>query len=251
MIEAVIFDLDGTLVQTERLKAYSYARAAVVLSAAPVEEEDVIEAFKDVVGRSRHTVASTLLRRFNLEEAAEQRMVEFGVDTPADAFIQIRLRFYQQMLADPQVIRNSIWTHSLSLLRRLARLPLKRALATMSYRSQAMHVLNIMEIADRFDHIATRDDVLNGKPNPEIYLQTAQALDVSPASCLVIEDSLAGMQAALAAGMHVVGIPTDFTRDSVVAAHVLPAEQLVQDPRDLSEIVDRILAGQALVGATS
>ena len=53
MIQAMIFDLDGTLVQTERLKALSYARAAVELCPHDIREIDVVEAFKDVVGLSR------------------------------------------------------------------------------------------------------------------------------------------------------------------------------------------------------
>ena len=58
MIRLVIFDLDGTLVQTERLKAMSYARAAVELCPYQVSEEEVIEAYKDVVGLRRREVAT-------------------------------------------------------------------------------------------------------------------------------------------------------------------------------------------------
>ena len=53
----MIFDLDGTLVQTERLKAISYARAAADLSASAITEEEVVEAFKEVVGLPRRQVA--------------------------------------------------------------------------------------------------------------------------------------------------------------------------------------------------
>jgi len=73
MIQAVIFDLDGTLVQTEKLKAMSYARAAVKLCPRRVNEEEVVEAFKEVVGRSRQEVSIFLMERFALEEAARSR----------------------------------------------------------------------------------------------------------------------------------------------------------------------------------
>lgn len=81
MYRAVVFDLDGTLVQTELLKASSYAQAAHELR-SEIDPADVERAFKDVVGKSRHEVASTLLSRFDLEDAASRRMTEFGVQTP-------------------------------------------------------------------------------------------------------------------------------------------------------------------------
>src|SRR3712207_1717003 len=81
VISAVIFDLDGTLVETEELKALSYARAAVELR-PDLDEKEVVEAFKDFVGLSRHEVAVGLMQRFGLEEAARGRMAEFGVGTP-------------------------------------------------------------------------------------------------------------------------------------------------------------------------
>ena len=61
MIEAVIFDLDGTLVQTEKLKAISYARAVTDLCPHDVEEKQVIEAFREVVGLPRREVAQALV----------------------------------------------------------------------------------------------------------------------------------------------------------------------------------------------
>src|SRR5437667_4122430 len=82
VILAVIFDLDGTLVETEELKALSYARAAVELRPEDLSIAEVIDAFKEVVGLSRREVAMALIQRFGLEEVAQARISEFGVDTP-------------------------------------------------------------------------------------------------------------------------------------------------------------------------
>jgi phosphoglycolate phosphatase-like HAD superfamily hydrolase len=106
MIQALIFDLDGTLVQTEILKAISYAKAAVELGDESFTENDVIEAFKAVVGLSRQEVAQNLMQRFKLETAAAERMNEFDVLTPWQAFVQIRMKVYESMLADPLAIMN-------------------------------------------------------------------------------------------------------------------------------------------------
>jgi phosphoglycolate phosphatase-like HAD superfamily hydrolase len=73
----MIFDLDGTLVQIEKLKARSYAKAAVDLR-PELDEERVVEAFKDVVGLSRRQVAQSLLQRFGLAEVAAERMDKSG-----------------------------------------------------------------------------------------------------------------------------------------------------------------------------
>lgn len=82
MIRAFVFDLDGTLVETEELKALSYARAATELR-PDLNEAEVVAAFGDLVGLSRQEVAVGLTRRFGLENAARDRMVGFGVNTPS------------------------------------------------------------------------------------------------------------------------------------------------------------------------
>lgn len=211
MIRAVIFDLDGTLVETEELKALSYARAAVELR-PDLKEAEVIEAFKDLVGRSRHEVATALVRRFGLEEAARTRMVELGVSTPWQAFVQIRLRVYEALLADPGLIRDHRYPHNIALLHEVRRSGYPTGLSTMSHCEQARRVLEILGLTSEFDVIATRDDVEHGKPDPEIDLLVARELGVRPEECLVIEDSPAGVRAALAAGMDVIAVTTELTR---------------------------------------
>lgn len=241
MIRAMIFDLDGTLVQTERLKAQSYARAAVELCPHDIHESDVIEAFKDVVGLSRREVATALVERFDLTQKARKRMVEFGVDTPWQAFVQVRLQIYAQMLADPDVIRKNQWPHNIALLQEAQRANCKVGLATMSYCPQVRRVLEILELTRTFEFVASRDDVENGKPDPEIYLLVAKELGVSPAECLVIEDSPTGVKAALNAGMSVVAVSTPFTQKRLHETALLPAAHIVDDPDMLTSVVAHVV----------
>ena len=244
MIHAMIFDLDGTLVQTERLKALSYARAAVELRPG-IAEPDVVEAFKDVVGLSRREVARTLLERFDLEGPARARMDEFGVSAPWQAYVRIRLRYYNAMLADPAVIRTSQWPHNMALLETARQSQCRLGLATMSYCQQTQRVLAILGVSAAFDFVASRDDVEHGKPDPEIYLLVADELGVIPAECLVIEDSPAGVQAALSAGMAVIAVSTPFTYKRLHAANLLPPEHLVDDPVRLPQVVADIMKTQS------
>jgi beta-phosphoglucomutase len=245
MIRAMIFDLDGTLVQTERLKALSYARAAVELCPREISEAEVVDAFKEVVGLSRREVAVTLMERFGLEDAARTRIAEFGVSAPWQAFVQVRLRHYEAMLSDPEVLRKNQWPHNVALLQEAWRSNCKVGLATMSRCGQARRVLEALDLTDAFDFVATRDDVECGKPDPEIYQLVARELAVPAIECLVIEDSPAGVRAAQAAGMMVIAVATPFTRDRLHRAALLPPEHVVGDPVLLPEIVAQIVTQHA------
>jgi len=237
MIRATIFDLDGTLVQTERLKALSYAHAAVELCPHNLTEAELVEAFKDVVGLSRQEVAMNLMERFGLEEAARARMDEFGVSAPWQAFVQVRLKYYEEMLADPQVLRSHQWPHNVDLLRHAHRSACKTALTTMSYCAQVRHVLQALDLTDAFDFIATRDDVEHGKPDPEIYELVARELGIPPPQCLVIEDSPSGVKAARAAGMWCIAVTTPFTRERLHTEKLLDERWVVDDPDTLIAVV--------------
>lgn len=242
MIRAMIFDLDGTLVQTERLKAISYAQAARELRPDAVTEDAVIAAFKDVVGLSRNEVATALVERFRLAGAAEARMAEFGVSTPWQAYIQLRLRHYDALLADPAMLRRNQWPHTVALLHAARQAGCKVGLATMSYCQQVQHVLTVLDLQREFDFVASRDDVDHGKPDPQIYLLVARELDVLPDECLVIEDSPSGVKAALAAAMPVIAVSTPFTRESLHAGGLLDERWIVDDPATLPALVQALMA---------
>ena len=242
MIRAMIFDLDGTLVQTERLKALSYARATAELCPHEVSEGQVIEAFKHVVGLARQEVAQTLVDRFELQEKAAERMAEFGVSTPWQAFIQVRLQHYESMLADPQVLLNNRWSHNLALLEEARKAQCQTGLATMSSCRQAQRVLEILSLREDFDFVATRDDVNQGKPNPEIYNLVASELGVPAEQCLVIEDSPAGVQAALAAGMWCIAVTTPFTKTAIHKQKLLDERWVVDEGDKLLMVVQDMLA---------
>jgi beta-phosphoglucomutase len=242
MITTVIFDLDGTLVKTEKLKALSYARAMTDLCPDCAEEQEVVEAFKEVVGRSRQQVAKALLKRFDLEAHAHARMAEFDVATPWQAFVQIRLRFYEELLANPAVLRENQWPHNMALLQHFRQSSCKIGLATMSVCSQVKRVLSILNLTDAFDFIASRDDVEHGKPEPEIYLLVAKELDALPGECLVIEDSPSGVKSALAAGMWCIAVSTPFTRRTLHRDPIIDEHWIVDDPDTLPAVVEQIFA---------
>lgn len=241
MIRAMIFDLDGTLVQTEKLKALSYAKAAIDLCPHDLMETEVIEAFKEFVGLSRREVAQGLVKRFDLESKAKARMDEFGVTTPWQAYVQVRLNHYEHMLADKKVILDNRWPHNLAVLEVARQARCKTGLATMSRCHQAARVLEILDLTQRFDFIATRDDVEHGKPDPEIYHLVSNELGVPTKECLVLEDSPSGVKAAIAAGMWCVAVTTPFTRQGVHDLGLLEERWIVDDSDRVVEVVQEMI----------
>lgn len=236
-----IFDLDGTLVQTEALKARSYARAAVELSSGSIAAQEIIAAYHDMVGHSREEVAAALLARFELEEDAERRMGELGVSTPLEAYMALRLRIYEAMIANEQLIREQEYPWSTTLLREARRAGHPVGIATMSHRRQAVQVLAQLALTSEVDVLVTREDVKHAKPSPEIYLLIAQRLGAEPRECFVLEDSVPGIRAANAAGMCCVAITNDMTREAIHAAAVLPPERVVDDPGRLAVVARGVL----------
>lgn len=244
MIKAVIFDLDGTLVQTERLKARSYARAVADLCPRSLSEDLVIEAYKDLVGVSRQVMAQSLVDRFDLEGNLSEAMDRSGVGTPWQAFVQLRMGHYREMLSDPETLLQFTCPYAMGLLTTTRERGLLTGLATMSHCPEAMRVMDILGIRDLFDFVATVDDVATPKPDPEIYLLVASELGQAPSECLVIEDSASGVQAATAAKMHCIVVTTGYTRKGVHDQSLLPNRWILDDARALGTAAEAMLKEQ-------
>lgn len=242
MIQAVIFDLDGTLVQTERLKARAYYRAINELLGYPVSEDRVVELYKQVVGQTRETVSRHLMIELDLEARVREKMAAYGASEPWQALTAMRLSVYEKMIADPEVLRSNQWPHNVGLIQIARSNGCLTALATSSLTAEAQYVLSVLGLDDQFEAIVGLDQVTRGKPDPEIYLTAAARLGVPPAECLVIEDSPPGIQAALAAGMNPIAVATPFTRAGLHAAGLLDHEWVVHDPADLLDTVARRIA---------
>jgi HAD superfamily hydrolase (TIGR01509 family) len=239
----MIFDMDGTLVSTEYLKACSYARAIneLLLPQGDFDESEVIEAYKDLVCLSRQEVSLALLRRFKLEGLAQARMPELGVSTLWESLAQARLKYYYQMLADPQVLFSHTWPHNLALLAFARQAGCRVGLATMSVRLQVVQILAILELTGVFDVIASREDVEKPQPDLEIYLLVNKKLETAPENCLVIEDSISGVPATLAARMLCIAVTTPMTHSFIHAGKILDERWIVDDPAQLIGVVQQMM----------
>jgi beta-phosphoglucomutase len=246
MIRAVVFDLDGTLVQTEKLKALSYAVAVQKLLDLPEPEPRAIEAYRTVIGSAREAASRYVMEQLSLGTKLRPLMQQHGVSQPWEVLTAMRVAIYQQMVADPRVLRENQWSHTVAFLHLVRRHGCKTGLATMSHRREALHVLRALGLEGELDVVLTREDVEQPKPDPEIYLSACRLLGVSPAECLAIEDSVNGARAALAAGIETVAVATPFTRESLYATELLASGCLVEEPEALVATVERCLRGRNL-----
>ena len=211
MLDLLAFDLDGTLADTEVLKAESYAWAARHLRPG-VEHAAVVDAYTATcVGRSREEIARSLLYRFGLEDAARRH--DGGV-APWESYVGLRLERYRAVLADQDLVRRRA-RPAAGLVARAREAARAVALVTTSDRRNTDLVLGALGLAGAFDAVVTADDVARTKPSPEGYRLALAQTGSEGARSLAVEDSPAGIRAALAAGLGVAAVPDAFTAAGV------------------------------------
>ena len=238
-MKAVLFDLDGTLVQSERLKARSYAIAAQRLQGLAEPDERAVEAYREIVGSERSVASRHIMDTLGIEPLLRSLMAEHGATEPEAVLTGMRLEIYDAMVADPQVIRENEWPHAVGLLRVAKETFCSTGLATMSQRKEAVHVLRALGVEQHLDVIVSREDVQKPKPDPEIYLLAASKLGVPPGECLVLEDSVMGVRSGVAAGMSVIAVATPFTEGSLQRELPVPEEWVVRNSDALPGVVRR------------
>ena len=243
MLRLVVFDMDGTLVQTERLKARSYAQAAVELDPS-IDPETVEVAYGRLVGHTREEITQTLLEQFGLDAPSRARLAEFDADEPWQAYVGLRLRYYRAMLDDTALLRAHAWPYAMALLRHARTFFCEVALATTSRRDATDCVLGAFGLAESFDTIVTGDDVTRMKPDPEVYRLVTERLGIAPEAGIAIEDSPSGIRSALAAGLACIAVPTGYTHDGIqhlVEEGALDHAHVVWEPAQLPAVVRRVL----------
>lgn len=186
MLQAVIFDMDGLIFDSERIVQRSWSAASKELG------------LPDVGSHIYHTIG------FNLKRRTKYFYQVFGQDFPMDQFNLLTRKKFQEIYESEGVDKKPGVEE---LLRYLKEQGIKTAVATSSHRGYSQELLGNAGLVKYFDGFMYGDMVENAKPDPEIYLKACAAIHVSPEYSLALEDSPAGIEAAYAAGMIPVMIP--------------------------------------------
>jgi len=192
MIKAVIFDMDGLLIDTELLQSKSFELLIRSYDKKPIFQENGL--IHDIGTKGN-------IQRIIIEK--------HGIKGSVESLTKKRRRFYRQLLEKTQV---KIMPGGKKLLEILKKKNLKLAIASNAYANFVNILIKRVNLEKYFDAIVTIDDVLKPKPFPDLYLETAKKLKVKPKNCLVLEDSEAGVIAAKKAKMKVIAVPSKYTK---------------------------------------
>ena len=193
--DAIIFDMDGLLLDTEKLSYQSF-----VTTAAAYDQAFQFDDYRQLIGRNAKTGIDIL-----------RCMLPVGID--AEKFKTDWLDVYRQLL-DHQI---EVKPGAHQFLAYLEKMQIPRAVATSSSGSKARATLDRVGLSQYIPHLTGGDEVAAGKPAPDVYIDAAKKLGVDASRCIAFEDSETGIKAALAADMRVIQIP------DLVAAERTPA----------------------------
>lgn len=127
----------------------------------------------------------------------------------------------------------------LDFLKELQEKDIKTAVGTSAPVENMDFIMDSLNLRPYFDAFLHSADVSEGKPNPEIYLKAADQLNVNPDSCVVFEDSIAGLKAGLNAGMKVVGVTTTHTPGEFKGAHLVISDFDEMNVETLADLFER------------
>ena len=218
MITSVIFDMDGTLYNTELIYFECYRQAAAEMGLTYT-----FDLFAQGVGISR-------------EEANKFIKQHFGQDTDTDRLQRRTYQLVEHYLQHGGEI--PFMPGAVEAVELFYKRGLKLGLASSNIRKWVDFYLEKTGLQKYFCVITTCEDVEQLKPNPEVYLRTAARLQTDPAQCLVFEDSVAGATAAIRASMRTCMVPNIKSPDSFIRQHAFKIySSLTQVPEDVEELL--------------
>ena len=217
MIDGVIFDMDGTMFDTERMWATFWEPALAALGLP--YREGLAEAARGTAGVTTRNV----VRQF------------YGPDCDAEAIVDSLHRVADEVFFSASVPKKPGLDALLAWLK-ARHIPM--AVASSSREAMIRHNLDVWGLTQDFTAIVSGQHVAHSKPDPEIFLLTAQKLGVEPSRCLVLEDSYNGVRAGAAGGFVTVMVP------DLVPADDEMKRLYTMECASLEEVLEKLKAGE-------
>ncbi len=214
-MKAVIFDMDGVLVGTP---AYN-----LVANNAALEQYGV----QLTTEQNDHTQNYSSKKRIATYE--EIFNIKIDIDIFNSKYIKTQTELIKEEMLDTKELIQKVFKDIKSR-------GLKIGLTTSAKKEKVDIITNSLGIRSYIDGIITSDDLENHKPHPDPYLKTALKLGVSPNECIVIEDSIQGVESAKNAKMMVLGLKTDFYKTN----EVKDADHIINNLSEINEFLDKI-----------
>ena len=191
--QGILFDMDGVLVDSEPLFLRAINRIVAETGNNPVSEDENEEFLLGT------TVEGTW------EELKKIRRLPDSIESYIERYdAVVREVLFHDLVPQPGVKR---------LVEECERRGLPKAVASSSRRDWVELKLEAIGLQGRFNAVLGGNDVVNGKPDPEIYLKAAESLGLAAESCIAIEDSPIGIEAAASSGAFTIAVRTYFTRN--------------------------------------
>jgi HAD superfamily hydrolase (TIGR01509 family) len=210
-VELVIFDCDGVLIDSERLAVKVDVQALRELG-WPLSEAEVIARF---VGRSDREAQATI-------EA------HLGRKLPSEWYEEVQARYRQAFAAELAPVEG--------VLEALGRITVPTCVASSGTHAHLRYTLGLTGLYERFaGRIFSADDVARGKPAPDLFLYAAEKMGADPASCVVVEDSRPGVEAARAADMRALAFAGGLTAAERLEG---PGTIVFHDMRELPRLLN-------------
>lgn len=197
MIKAVIFDMDGVLIDNYEYHCIAWKEFAKRRD-IDLSDEDIIKNF----GRTNKEIFAQIFKR----ELNDDEVVTLGEEKE-----KVYREIYKEYVKPVDGL--------VDYLKFLKKKGIKTAVASSAPIENIDFILDELDIRQYIDGIAHAGMIKKGKPDPEIFLKAAEILGVEPQNCIVFEDSLAGIEAGVRAGMKVFGVATTYPKERLTMAH--------------------------------